>query len=217
MRDRRWTWDFALMMLTVAALAGLGLQSFVGTLFSWWAERTDPPWSAVSYESYVGVMNAVAAPLVVSLVVLLGLCIPKRVLERRALAIASAALLASGALAWLITGDPAIGLAAYLAAAGLFQVVVLAMTFADRPSLRYLTEGRLVRLGSGLLHLGFIAFAFVVVALQDSPWMLPVFWLSAGLLVAGSTMSFYADSLATLGTGRSNAEADSVPADGEDT
>ena len=186
------TWDFALMMLTVIALAALGVQSFVGTLYAWWAYRTIPEWEAVGYPGFVNTMNAIAAPIVVALVVLLGLCVPKRVLRRTALALASVALLAVGIVAWVFTGDAGTGLAAYLLAAGAFQVIVLALTVAGFRGLAYLTEGRLVRIGSGLLHLGFLAFAYVVVALQQSDLMLPAFWVSTALLVGGSVLSFYA-------------------------
>jgi hypothetical protein len=80
----------------------------------------------------------------------------------------------------------------YLAAAALLQTVVVGVTLARGGGITYLTEGRGRRLGSALLHLGFIVFCFVVVALQGSPAvMLPVFFVSAILLAAGSAMSFY--------------------------
>jgi uncharacterized membrane protein len=60
----------------------------------------------------------------------------------------------------------------------------------------YLTEGRLTKTGSGLLHLGFIVFTIVVASLQSSPAMAPVFWLSAVLVTVGTVMSFYANSIA---------------------
>jgi hypothetical protein len=60
----------------------------------------------------------------------------------------------------------------------------------------YLTKGRLTKTGSGLLHLGFIIFALVVVALQESELMLPVFWTAAVLTMLGTLLSFYADKLA---------------------
>ena len=52
--------------------------------------------------------------------------------------------------------------------AALIQVAVVVLTAAGAKGPSYLTEGRLTKLGSGLLHLGFIAFAIVVAALQPS-------------------------------------------------
>ncbi|MDY0088126.1 MAG: hypothetical protein RBS78_06240, partial [Coriobacteriia bacterium] len=84
----------------------------------------------------------------------------------------------------------------YLALAALIQVAVVALTVAGARGPSYLTEGRLVKTGSGLLHLGFIVFAFVVVALQRSTLMLPVFWTATALTLAGTVLAFYADRFA---------------------
>lgn len=138
------------------------------------------------------VMNAAAAPLVAGLVVVLGLCVPKRMFARRVLLAVSARLVTFGIAAAVLGHSLETGMAAYLAAAALLQTVVVGVTLARGGRITYLTEGRGRRLGSALLHLGFIVFCFVVVALQGSPAvMLPVFFVSAILLAAGSAMSFY--------------------------
>lgn len=189
----RRTWDFILMMLTVVLLAALGAQSLVGTLYVWWAQRTIAGWlQGPGYASYVALMNAFATPLVAGIVVVLGLCVPKRLFERRTLVAVSAGLVLLG-VAWGVAGRSLQnGMAAYLTAAAGLQAVVAVLTVQRSGGLSYLTEGRGRHLGSALLHLGFIVFCLVVVALQDSALMLPVFGLSALLLGAGSAMSFYA-------------------------
>ena len=189
---RRQPWDFALMVTTVVLLAGLGLQSFVGTLYSWWAYRTQPAWEMTGYGSFVATMNAVAAPMLLGLVIVMGLCVPKRLFSHRTLVAVSAALLGLGAVVGVVSGRPAAGLAAYLSAAGLIQVAVVALTVKGAGRLAYLREGTLVRVGSALLHLGFIVFALTVVALQRSALMLPVFWSATALTVGGSLLAFYA-------------------------
>src|SRR5690606_36069290 len=75
---KRQPWDFALMVITVVLLAGLGLQSFVGTLYSWWAYRTQPAWELTGHAGFVATMNVIAAPMLLGLVVVMGLCVPKR-------------------------------------------------------------------------------------------------------------------------------------------
>ncbi len=193
-RSRR-AWDFVLMMLTVVLLAALGAQSLVGTLYVWWAQRTIPGWlEGPGYASYVALMDAIAAPLVAGIVVVLGLCVPKRLFERRTLLAVSAGLVALGVVWGLAGRSLQNGMAVYLAAAAGLQTVVVALTFARSGGLTYLTEGRGRRLGSALLHLGFIVFCLVVVAFQSSVLMLPAFALSALLLGGGSAMSFYARS-----------------------
>lgn len=193
---RQRTWDFGLTVATVVLLGGLGLQSFLGTIYVWWAQRTIPGWEERFYDGYVAMMNAIAAPQLIALVVVMGLCVPKRLFERRALLWVSAAMVAAGVVAWAVTGSIATGLTIYLVLAGLIQLAVVVLTAAGAKGPSYLTEGRLTKLGSGLLHLGFIVFGVVVAALQRSSFMLPVFWASTVLMVGGTALSFYADRLA---------------------
>ena len=194
---RQRTWDFALTVITVALLALLGVQSFIGALVVWWAIRSIPDWQAgPGYSSYVATMNGIAAPLIVGLVVVMGLCVPKRLFARRALLWVSVAMAAVGVVAGLLLRDLGEGLAIYLLLAAAIQLAVVVMTVAGVRGPTYLTEGRLTKAGSGLLHLGFIIFAIVVVALQKSPMMLPVFWVSAVLVTGGTALSFYASSFA---------------------
>lgn len=194
---RQRAWDFALMLITVGLLASLGVQSFVGTLWVWVSQRNSAQWmQSTEYTDYVAVMNVIAAPQVIALAVVMGLCVPKRLFSRRLLLAVSAGMLAVGVAAALIAGDVARGLAVYLALASVIQVAVVLMTIAGVRGPSYLTEGRLTKTGSGLLHLGFLIFGIVVVALQRSPLMLPVFWTSAALVTVGMALSFYANRLA---------------------
>ena len=41
---RQRVWDFWLTIITVVVLAALGVQSFIGTGYVWWAERSIPEW-----------------------------------------------------------------------------------------------------------------------------------------------------------------------------
>ena len=74
------------------------------------------------YDAFIGTMNAIAGPLVIALVVVMGLCVPKRLFARRSLLAVSVAMIAGGAIVWLATGSAATGIAAYLVAAGVIQV-----------------------------------------------------------------------------------------------
>lgn len=194
---RQRTWDFALTVVTVLLLAVLGVQSFVGAIVVWWAIRSMPNWQqGPGYTSYVNMMNALAAPLIVALVIVMGLCVPKRLFARRVLLWVSLAMVTVGAVAGLVLRDLGNGLAIYLLLSAAIQLAVVVMTVAGVRGPTYLTEGRLTKVGSGLLHLGFIVFAVVVVALQKSPMMLPVFSVSAVLVTGGTLLSFYANSMA---------------------
>jgi hypothetical protein len=194
---RQRVWDFWLTVITVAVLAALGVQSFIGTGYVWWAERAIPGWeSGPGYSAYVTLMNQIAAPLILILVLVMGLCVPKRLFSRRLLLVVSAAMVAAGIAAWAVTGSLSTGLAFYLALAAIIQVAVVALTIAGVRGPSYLTEGRLTKTGSGLLHLGFVLFGIVVVALQSSQWTIPVFSAAALLSLVGTAMAFYARRLA---------------------
>lgn len=193
---RHRNWDFSLTVITVALLGSLGAQSFLGTLYVWWATNAIPGFELFGYSRFVWWMNAIAAPQVIALVVVMGLCVPKRLLDRTALVAVSVAMVLAGAGAWAYTRSLSTGLAVYLALAALIQVAVVVLTVAGTRSPSYLTEGRLVKTGSGLLHLGFIVFAFVVVALQRSTFMLPAFWVATALTLVGTLLAFYAERFA---------------------
>ncbi len=189
-------WDFTLTVITVALLGSLGVQSFVGTLYIWWATATIPGFEATGHTEFVRWMNVIAAPQVIALVVVMGLCVPKRLFDRTSLVAVSAGMVLVGLFSWAFTGSPQTGLAVYLALSALIQVAVVALTVAGTRGPSYLTEGRLVKTGSGLLHLGFILFALVVIALQRSALMLPIFWIATVITLVGSGLAFYADRLA---------------------
>ena len=110
-------WDFLLMMLTVMLLGALGTQSLIGTLYAWWGYRTQPDFEITLYPAFIAVMNGVAGPLVVALVVVMGLCVPKRLLERRTLAAVSTVMVTVGVMTAAVSGSMATGLAVYAFAA----------------------------------------------------------------------------------------------------
>lgn len=193
---RQRAWDFGLTVVTVALLGSLGVQSFVGTIYVWWAQRANPLFEQTGYARFVEVMNGIAAPQLVLLVVAMGLCVPKRLFSRRVLLGVSAGMVAVGIATFGYTGSVAKGLTVYLALAALIQVAVVVLTAAGARGPSYLTQGRLTKLGSGLLHLGFIVFGIVVAAFQDSSFMLPVFWTATVLSIGGTLLSFYAERLA---------------------
>lgn len=205
---RQRSWDFALTVLTVVLLGSLGVQSFVGTAYVWYAQRTVPGWERLGYASFVDTMNLIAAPQLIALVVVMGLCVPKRLFSRRLLLGVSLAMVAAGVAAWAWTGSASTGLTAYLALAGLIQVAVVVLTAVGTRGPSYLTQGRVTKLGSGLLHLGFIIFAIVVAAFQRSTLMLPLFWTATALSVGGTVLSFYADRFAWRRAARPEHEVD---------
>jgi hypothetical protein len=182
---RAFGWDLALVLLTAATLAAFGALALWG-MFYYKSHAVQPDWSVPAFQE---MMNRLATPLVVLLILWLVLCIPKRLFSRRVLLAYSAGTLALG-LAALPFGGPRFALGLVLGLSALLQSAILALVLAGA-RLRFTGRGIALRAGSSLLHLGIVLFTFDLVALQGSPWHIPLFWVATGLLSAGCVLTFY--------------------------
>jgi hypothetical protein len=182
---RPFGWDLALVLLTAGTLAAFGVLALWG-MFRYKAHAALPGWDVGEHQA---LMNRLAAPLVVLLILWLVLCIPKRLFSRRTLLAYSAALLALGCGALPFGGLRfALGLVLGLSAA--LQAVILALVLAGA-RLRFAGRGLALRAGSSLIHLGLVLFTLDLVALQGSRWHLPLFWVSTAALAAGCALTFW--------------------------
>ena len=78
------TYDFYLMVFTVAVLAIIGLVCLYGIGYYTYTNETMPDWTETAlYGQYIDSMNQLIYPFVVLLLVALGLCIPKRIVPRQ--------------------------------------------------------------------------------------------------------------------------------------
>lgn len=196
-------YDLVLVLATVALLLALAALSAYGTVFSFLASRADPEWTRSSaYPDYLARMNGLAYPLVAGLILTMALCIPKRVIPRRHLARAAAAIALAAALLALAAGVRAGLLFLLLVSLGL-QGAVVVLTLARHRGLVFQREGLAAQAGSGLLHLGFVAWVLFVVLFEgpgERPAALerlamPAFWAAAVTMLAGIALAFYADRL----------------------
>ena len=173
------------MLLTAGTLAAFGLLA-LWSMFHYKSHALRPDWSVPVFQE---MMNRLATPLVVLLIVWLVLCIPKRLFSRRVLLAYSATIAAAGVAALPFGGVRfALGLA--LALSAMLQALILGFVLAGA-RLRFSGHGLALRAGSSLLHLGVVLFTFDLVALQGSPWHIPLFWASTALLTAGCVLTFY--------------------------
>jgi len=178
-------WDLALVLLTAATLAAFGALALWG-MFHYKSHATRPDWSVPAFQE---MMNRLATPLVVLLILWLVLCIPKRLFSKRVLLAYSAGMLTLG-LAALPYGGARFALGLVLGLSALLQTAILALVLAGA-RLRFAGRGLALRAGSSLLHLGIVLFTLDLVALQGSPWHIPLFWVATGLLTAGCGLTFY--------------------------
>lgn len=190
--------NFILILATIVVLSAIGILFIFGSGYSWVQSIKIGEWRQTPlYQDYVTNMNLAVLPLSVILVVVMGLCIPKRLFSGKALLQAMGALLAATVAAAALFG-PKPGMGFLLTAAVLTQTVVIGMTLAGDRRLSYEIEGFFVQIGSALLHLGFIVFLFDFIILSDSPAHLDVFWFATTLIGVGMVLSFYSAELARL-------------------
>ena len=178
-------WDLALVLLTAATLAAFGALALWG-MFYYKSHAAHPDWSVPAFQE---MMNRLAAPFVVLLIIWLVPCIPKRLFSKRVLIGYSAGMTALG-LAALPYGGARFALGLVLGLSALLQTAILALALAGA-RLRFAGHGLALRAGSSLLHLGIVLFTFDLVSLQGSPWHIPLFWVATGLLTAGCILTFY--------------------------
>jgi len=178
-------WDLALVLLTAATLAAFGALALWG-MFYYKVNAAQPDWSVPAFQE---MMNRLASPLVVLLILWLVLCIPKRLFSKRVLLGYSAGMLALG-LAAIPYGGARFALGLVLGLSALLQAAIFALVLAGE-RLRFTGHGLALRAGSSLLHLGTVLFTLDLVALQGSPWHIPLFWVATGLVTAGCVLTFY--------------------------
>lgn len=194
--DRAWRdYDFLLVVVSVAILASIGILFMTATFIAWSNTLVDSNWPySLAYQEFVLTMNSLLFPLLVALLVVLGLCLPKRLWVRKKLIEVNAMMLAIGLAAWLWGGIDT-GLAAYVLLCLSFQSIIVVMTAAGSRALRFEIEGRLARLGSSILHFGFVLMTADFVIWARSDLHLTIFWAATASLLLGSFMAFYSQGI----------------------
>jgi hypothetical protein len=187
--------DYYLILATVAVLSVISLICVFAMFFFKYAQVDEMAPAAKAL--YMGRMNGIMAPFVVGLVLLLGLCVPKRLLPLRPLAWFAGFLTLAALLSSLLWGVQA-ALLLVLVASLLLQLVVLALAVAGSPVLNFEKKGYWLRLGSSLVHLGLILFVLDLFFHRWQGLHLFLFWLTTGTTVCGMLFCFYADWLTGL-------------------
>ncbi|HEB12214.1 MAG TPA: hypothetical protein ENI11_00870 [Actinobacteria bacterium] len=190
--------NFILILATIVVLAAIGLTFIYGSIFSWLQSINLENWrQTFRYQEYVENMNLVVVPLSVSLVILLGLCVPKRIFSGQALLISMGALLLASALVMKVFGLM-MGIGFLLVAASLTQLIVIGMTIAGSKRLSFEVQGFFLQIGSAVLHLGLIFFVYDLALLTESPSHLGIYWTATALIGIGMVLCFYSSEFSRL-------------------
>ena len=187
--------DYYLILATVAVLFVISVICIYSMFYFKMAQvqQMEPAMKA----AYMSKMNTAVSPFLIILILLLGICVPKRLLSTQWL-VRFSVLLAVAALAVSFLQGIKMGLVIVLVAALALQVVVLIMALIGSERLNFTKKGYWVRIGSSLLHLGIILFVLDLFFYKQQSLHLVLFWITTITTVLGMTFCFYADSVVGL-------------------
>lgn len=180
--------DYYLILATVGVLFFISVICVYGMFYFKFASLQQLP--APEKMAYMNSMNTVVAPFIIALILLLGICVPKRFLPARwvyrvAIGLSVVCVLVS------IWQGVKIGLIVVLIASLLLQLVVLGLAVAGSRHLHFEKSGYWVRVGSSLIHLGLILFILDLLLYKYLTLHLFLFWVTTGSSVLGMLFCFY--------------------------
>jgi hypothetical protein len=188
-------YDFYLILATTVVLFIISVICIYGMFYFKLAQVNQL--ETVAKVDYMNTMNSVLAPFLIALIVLLGICVPKRLLPTVWLNRFSVMLVVFAIVAGFL-GDVKLSLVLVLLVSLVLQVVVLIMACAGSTELNFEKKGYWVRVGSSLLHLGLIVFVLDFFFYRSLTLHLVLFWITTVSLFLGMVFCFYAESFSRL-------------------
>jgi len=195
------SYDFYLILVTTVVFFVISMISIYGMFYFKFAQIHQMA-PAVKI-TYMNRMNSIIAPFVVCLILLLGICVPKRLLPTSWLNRVTLLLLVGTVLTCLCWGGRA-SLFFILAASFILQAAVFLLAVSGSKNLHFHKKGYWVRLGSSLIHMGLILFVLDLLLYEKKTLHLFLFWITAVTSVLGMIFSFYAESVVGLISGKHN-------------
>lgn len=194
------SYDFQLILATTAVLFIISIICIYGMFYFKFAQvhQMAPAVKA----AFMDRMNSVVAPFIIMLILLLGICVPKRLLPTAWLNRFALLLIIAAVACSLIKGIK-FGLLVILSASLLLQAIVLVLSLAGSKNLHFEKKGYWLRLGSSLIHLGLILFILDLFFYQEKILHLALFWVTTVSTVFGMTCCFYSDAVLGFFAGKS--------------
>ena len=188
-------YDYYLILATSLVLFIISVICIYGMFYFKFAQINQLP--VAEKILYMDKMNEVMTPFLIGLILLLSICVPKRLLPTIWLNWFTFGLLLIALLVgivWSVT----VSLACVLIVSLLLQIVVLVMAAWGSQELIFEKKGYWIRVGSSLLHLGLILFVLDLLFYRYRDLHLFFFWITTGASLIGMVFCFYADSLSSL-------------------
>jgi hypothetical protein len=196
---RKSSYDFYLILATALVLFAISAISIYG-MFNFKFAQIQQMAPAIKF-SYMNRMNSFVTPFIIILILLLGICVPKRLLPTAWLNRVTV-LLVAGTVLTAFLADIKTSLLLILGASLFLQVIVLILALAGSKNLNFHKKGYWVRLGSSLIHLGFILLVLDLLLYEQKILHLFLFWITTGASVAGMLFCFYAEVVVSFITGK---------------
>ena len=187
--------DYYLILATVMVLFVISVICVYGMFYFKMAQIHQLP--AGEKLAYMNNMNMVVSPFLIGLILLLGICVPKRLLPVKWLSW-FAGVLAVAAVSVSLWLGVKFGLVVVLVASFVPQLVVLGMAAAGSQRLHFEKSGYWVRLGSSLVHLGIILFVLDLFFYRNQQLHLLLFWVTTGATVLGMIFCFYSQGVVQM-------------------
>jgi hypothetical protein len=190
--------DFWLVIITVFFLFSLAFVSLVGTIYSWTKSLAQPEWTkGFEYVNYLNKMNLAAAPFALGILIVLGLCIPKRLAKMIYLifiVIISLAIffLSSFLISWKD------GLIIFFSLLSVIQIAFLFLHLFGRGFFSFEKKGVYAQLGSLLLHLGFTLIILELILGDALLKLISLFWVTFFITIIGLSFSFFSEEIANF-------------------
>jgi len=197
---RQASYDFYLILATALVLFIISVICIYGMFYFKFAQIHQM--APVIKASYMNRMNTVMAPFIICLILLLGICVPRRLLPTSWLNRVTVLLIVLVVGISLVMGIKN-GMLFILAAALILQTVVLGLALGGSKNLHFEKKGYWVRVGSSLIHLGLILFVFDLFFYEKQTLHLFLFWVTTGATLFGMVFCFYAETVVKLITGKS--------------
>jgi hypothetical protein len=204
---RKGSYDYYLILATAVVLFIISVISIYGMFYFKFAQIHQMV-PAVKV-SYMNRMNTIMAPFIICLILLLGICVPKRLLPTTWLNRVTLLLVVLVVAVSLFTGIKN-GVLFILAAALILQAVVLVLALVGSKNLHFEKRGYWVRVGSSLIHMGLILFVFDLFFYERQVLHLFLFWITTGATVVGMLFCFYAETVVRLIVGKSSSGEESL-------
>ena len=198
-KKKRINYDYILIIATAVTLFLIALITVYG-MYYFKAQGIGETNLATAKIMYYKRMNSLISPFLSILLLILSICVPKRLFSFRLLMISAGIMLVLMVVLSIIYNNVTALTVILFISLALQLVVFILVLFGMK--LHFEKEGYWTRVGSSLVHLGFILFVLDINFLNDLSIHLAIFWSSTISISLGCILTFYTPSFGVKKEGK---------------